>query len=50
MTSAGNALSQGVPYEDFVVNIQPDDYAQLNTILQSILDDEPRLRRMQARG
>ena len=41
---------QGVPYEDFVVNIQPDDYAQLNTVLQRILDDPPQLRRMQARA
>ena len=38
---------QGMPYESFAVNIQPDDYAQLNSVLQRILDDPPRLKRMQ---
>ena len=37
----------GVPYEDFVLNIQPDDYVQLNAKVQHILDSPKQLRRMQ---
>jgi len=36
-----------VPYEDFVLNIQPDDYTQLNSKVQRILDSPKRLRHMQ---
>ena len=34
----------GVPYEDFVLNIQPDDYMQLNAKVQHILDSPKQLR------
>eukprot|EP00884_Botryococcus_braunii_P017223 jgi/Botrbrau1/4184/Bobra.0192s0044.1 len=37
----------GVRYEDFMLNIQPDDYKQLAAITGAILTDPPRLRRMQ---
>ena len=37
----------GVPYADFVLNIQPDDYLQLNGRVQGLLDDAPRLQAMQ---
>ena len=37
----------GVPYEDFVLNIQPDDYTQLNAKVQRILDSPKQLRHMQ---
>jgi len=37
----------GMPYADFVLNIQPDDYRQLNRRVQALLDDPPQLRRMQ---
>lgn len=36
-----------MPYEDFVLNIQPDDYTQLNSKVQRILDSPKRLRHMQ---
>jgi hypothetical protein len=36
-----------MPYASFAVNSQPDDYAQLNAVLQRIMDDPPRLKRMQ---
>jgi hypothetical protein len=36
-----------MPYESFAVNIQPDDYGQLNAVLQRIMGDPPRLKRMQ---
>lgn len=39
----------GMPYADFVLNIQPDDYRQLNTRIQAILDNPSQLRRMQVR-
>ena len=42
------ARYQGVPYEDFVLNIQPDDYPLLNSKVQRILDSPKRLRHMQA--
>ena len=37
----------GVPYEDFVLNIQPDDYMQLNAKVQRIMDSPRQLRNMQ---
>ena len=37
----------GLPYSDFVVNIQPDDYQQLNDKIQFFLDNPARLRHMQ---
>ena len=37
----------GVPYEDFVLNIQPDDYHQLNARVAALMDSPVRLRRMQ---
>lgn len=37
----------GLPYTDFVLNIQPDDYQQLNEKIQFFLDNPARLRRMQ---
>ena len=37
----------GLPYSDFVLNIQPDDYQQLNDKIQFFLDNPARLRRMQ---
>ena len=40
-------MSQGVPYEDFVLNIQPDDYTQLNERVTALLEAPARLRRMQ---
>ena len=39
----------GVPYSDFVLNIQPDDYLQLNARVQALLDNPARLQGMQAR-
>lgn len=39
----------GVPYEEFLLNIQPDDYAQLNARVGSILGSPQRLRHMQVR-
>ena len=39
----------GMPYADFVLNIQPDDYRHLNTRIQALLDNPTQLRRMQAR-
>lgn len=38
----------GVPYSDFVLNIQPDDYRQLNSRVQRLLDNPAQLRAMQA--
>ena len=40
----------GVPYSDFVLNIQPDDYLQLNKRLQHLLDNPAELRAMQVRA
>ena len=37
----------GLPYSDFVLNIQPDDYQQLNEKIQFFLDNPVRLRYMQ---
>ena len=37
----------GLPYSDFVLNIQPDDYQQLNNKIQYFLDNPARLRHMQ---
>ena len=37
----------GLPYSDFVLNIQPDDYQQLNDKIQFFLDNPARLRHMQ---
>ncbi|BDA49002.1 probable glucuronosyltransferase [Coccomyxa sp. Obi] len=37
----------GMPYADFVLNIQPDDYRHLNTRIQALLDNPTQLRRMQ---
>lgn len=37
----------GMPYDSFMVNVQPDDYKQMNNILSRILADPLRLRRMQ---
>lgn len=37
----------GMPYETFMVNIQPDDYTELNSVLTRIMADPPRLHRMQ---
>ena len=37
----------GLPYSDFVLNIQPDDYRQLNQRIQFFLDNPARLRHMQ---
>ena len=37
----------GVPYEDFVLNIQPDDYHRLNDRVTAIMESPARLRRMQ---
>ena len=37
----------GLPYSDFVLNIQPDDYQQLNSKIQYFLDNPARLRHMQ---
>ena len=39
----------GLPYSDFVLNIQPDDYQQLNEKIQFFLDNPLRLRYMQVR-
>ena len=36
-----------MPYSSFMVNVQPDDYAQLNTVLRRILRLPGRLRQMQ---
>lgn len=41
------ARNLGVPYEEFLLNIQPDDYTQLNGKVQRILDSPKRLRHMQ---
>ena len=41
------ARNLGVPYEEFILNIQPDDYTQLNSKVQHILDSPKRLRHMQ---
>ena len=38
---------QGMPYEDFVLNIQPDDYTQLNERVAALLESPTRLKRMQ---
>jgi hypothetical protein len=38
----------GMPYDSFMVNVQPDDYEELNGVLSRILADPGRLRRMQA--
>jgi hypothetical protein len=40
----------GVPYADFALNIQPDDYLQLNGRVQALLDSPGRLQGMQVRG
>lgn len=40
----------GMPYADFVLNIQPDDYRQLNARIQALLDNPSQLRRMQVRA
>ncbi|CAL8466706.1 g6242 [Coccomyxa elongata] len=37
----------GMPYDSFMVNVQPDDYRELNSVLSRILADTARLRRMQ---
>ncbi len=37
----------GLPYSDFVLNIQPDDYQQLNNKIQYFLDNPAKLRHMQ---
>lgn len=37
----------GMPYDSFMVNLQPDDYKELNGVLSRILADPARLRRMQ---
>ncbi len=37
----------GLPYEDFTLNIQPDDYAQLNDRVSALMGSPARLRRMQ---
>lgn len=37
----------GLPYSDFVLNIQPDDYQQLNDKIQFFLENPARLRHMQ---
>ncbi len=37
----------GMPYRDFVLNIQPDDYHQLNKRVRHLLNSPARLRRMQ---
>lgn len=39
----------GMPYADFVLNIQPDDYRHLNARVQALLDNPTQLRRMQVR-
>ena len=36
-----------VPWDAFSVNLQPDDYDQLNRVLQGILDDPKRLQGLQ---
>lgn len=36
-----------VPWDAFSVNMQPDDYDQLNRVLQGILDDPKRLQGLQ---
>ncbi len=41
------ARALGVPYASFMVNVQPDDYAQLNNVLTQILRAPGRLRAMQ---
>ena len=37
-----------VPWDAFSVNLQPDDYDQLNRVLQGILDDPRRLYELQS--
>ena len=37
----------GVPWDTFSINLQPDDYDQLNRVLQAILDDPRRLQGLQ---
>ncbi len=37
----------GMPYRDFMLNIQPDDYHQLNKRVAHLIDSPGRLRRMQ---
>jgi len=37
-----------VPWDAFSVNMQPDDYDQMNRVLQSILDDPKRLQSLQS--
>ena len=37
----------GMPYRDFMLNIQPDDYHQLNKRVAHLVDSPGRLRRMQ---
>ena len=37
-----------LPWDAFSVNLQPDDYAQLNRVLQAILDDPKRLQGLQS--
>lgn len=40
----------GMPYTDFILNIQPDDYRQLNKRIQYLLDNPAKLRHMQVRS
>ena len=41
-----NALQ--MPWDDFSVNLQPDDYRQVNRVLRSILEDAKRLQGLQS--
>ena len=41
-----NALQ--MPWDAFSVNLQPDDYRQMNRVLQSILEDTERLQGLQS--
>ena len=42
-----NFAALQMPWDAFSVNMQPDDYREVNRILQSILDDTERLKGLQ---